>query len=219
MADDTSTCCPHHPAIQLRRRHRSTGEWKIILPSCPLCVSGLPGSSSSSSLSNVNNNNTGVVNDTSLKAELFEHRGRSIASGHVDSISSSVSNNRASSAARTRASLSFTRSTDDDDDNLSMGSIHSTRSDARIVLNSTNNRSASRSGSRHRRSNNKRWSNTSDSSCSDYEGHSDYSNCETEDDNDTDDDTHSVRSLSRLSSYAGKSSRHQFHRSSRPRDQ
>mmetsp|Transcript_7177 Transcript_7177/g.14501 ORF Transcript_7177/g.14501 Transcript_7177/m.14501 type:complete len:1267 (-) Transcript_7177:3184-6984(-) len=35
-------CCPIHPVIQLQRKQRRTGEWKVILSSCPLCVSGLP---------------------------------------------------------------------------------------------------------------------------------------------------------------------------------
>jgi len=34
--------CPHHPVIQLKRKHRRTGEWKVILTECPLCASGLP---------------------------------------------------------------------------------------------------------------------------------------------------------------------------------
>eukprot|EP00581_Thalassiosira_minuscula_P000646 CAMPEP_0183737548 /NCGR_PEP_ID=MMETSP0737-20130205/52321_1 /TAXON_ID=385413 /ORGANISM="Thalassiosira miniscula, Strain CCMP1093" /LENGTH=112 /DNA_ID=CAMNT_0025971851 /DNA_START=81 /DNA_END=415 /DNA_ORIENTATION=+ len=34
--------CPHHPVIQLRRKQRRTGEWKVILNNCPLCASGLP---------------------------------------------------------------------------------------------------------------------------------------------------------------------------------
>ena len=34
--------CPYHPVIQLKRKHRRTGEWKVILTECPLCASGLP---------------------------------------------------------------------------------------------------------------------------------------------------------------------------------
>ncbi|KAL7528984.1 hypothetical protein ACHAXR_002728, partial [Thalassiosira sp. AJA248-18] len=38
--------CPLHPVIQLQRRQRRTGEWKVILNNCPLCASGLPAMSS-----------------------------------------------------------------------------------------------------------------------------------------------------------------------------
>ena len=34
--------CILHPVIQLQRRQRRTGEWKVILSNCPLCASGLP---------------------------------------------------------------------------------------------------------------------------------------------------------------------------------
>ena len=42
----------YHPVIQLKLKHRRTGEWKVILTECPLCASGLPPAS----------NATGVVN-------------------------------------------------------------------------------------------------------------------------------------------------------------
>ncbi|KAL9188892.1 hypothetical protein ACHAXT_011382 [Thalassiosira profunda] len=48
MAADDDGACPVHPAIQLRRRQRRTGEWKAILKACPLCASGLPASEGAS---------------------------------------------------------------------------------------------------------------------------------------------------------------------------
>lgn len=33
--------CPIHPTIQMKRRQRRTGNWKMVLAQCPLCVIGL----------------------------------------------------------------------------------------------------------------------------------------------------------------------------------
>ena len=162
MAADPETCCPHHPAIQLRRRHRSTGEWKIILPSCPLCASGLPGTKSNSS------NNSSSLNGVS--AELFEQRAAAttVDVGRDEQLSAPLNYTRATSTSTTttpRSSSSPRRrlpnyNYNSDDDNSSIGSVRSTRSDARIVLNSTTSTTSS-SRQRHRTTNmKKRWSNT-----------------------------------------------------------
>ena len=38
---DINGKCPIHPVIQLKRKHRITNEWKVILNVCPLCASNL----------------------------------------------------------------------------------------------------------------------------------------------------------------------------------
>ena len=61
-SSDNDGKCPIHPVIQLKRKQRRTGEWKVILTNCPLCASGLPATTTTTTDS-LNLNSASTVGD------------------------------------------------------------------------------------------------------------------------------------------------------------